>query len=385
MGHPSHPCRVLAGRARQRLSAMLVPVSDPFSVTADPKMPFLAMALDPLEAQSRLRQALPAVNREPRAIYLRAVRVVRHKPGRRCLIEYDVVCEESGRRSRALSLIGKVRARGFDETSYRLNNSLMRSGFGPDCSDAVMVPEPAGKIPELRMWLQHKVPGTVSTELIANPEGVQVARRIADAIHKLHAAGIATHRRHTLADELRILHERLELVMQARPQWRARLRRLLASCERLGASIDTWRTCGIHRDFYPDQVLVNNDSLYLLDLDLYCQGDPALDIGNFIGHLTEQALRTFDDPAALSDQEAAIEGRFLELNDNQKQSDVQAYSTLTLARHIHISTRFADRQLFTERLIDLCEQRISKQVLHPSRSTVIPVSLSPGKPSLTTQ
>lgn len=364
---------------------MLIPVCDPFGVTTDTKMPFLALALDPLEALSRLQHALKTVNTEQCDIYLRAIRVVRHKPGRRCLIEYDTVLERSEAPPEALVLIGKVRARGFDETSYRLNNSLMLEGFGPDCDDAVMIPEPVGEIPELRMWLQRKVPGTVSTKLLANPGGVRVARRIADAIHKLHTAGVATRRRHTMADELRILHERLQLVMQARPQWRARLQRLLASCERLGASIDISRTCGIHRDFYPDQVLINDGSLYLLDLDLYCQGDPALDIGNFIGHLTEQALREFDDPAALSESEAAIEERFLALNDDQKQSNVQAYSTLTLARHIYISTQFSDRQLFTERLVDLCERRLGNQLLRPPRSTVIPISISPDKTSLTTQ
>src|SRR5437773_3836244 len=34
--------------------------------------------------------------------------------------------------------------------------------------------------------------------------------------------------------------------------------------------------------------------VWLLDFDLYCQGDPALDIGNFVGHLTEQSLRTLE-------------------------------------------------------------------------------------------
>ncbi len=31
--------------------------------------------------------------------------------------------------------------------------------------------------------------------------------------------------------------------------------------------------------------------LHLLDFDLYCRGCPALDIGNFMGHLAEEALK----------------------------------------------------------------------------------------------
>src|SRR2546426_9353652 len=39
-------------------------------------------------------------------------------------------------------------------------------------------------------------------------------------------------------------------------------------------------------------VIVNGERLFLLDFDLYCEGDPALDIGNFLGHITEQSLRS---------------------------------------------------------------------------------------------
>src|SRR5207247_2408874 len=99
------------------------------------------------------------------------------------------------------------------------------------------------------MWFQHKVPGVVATRLLADARGVVLARRIAEAIHKLHQAGIPTHRRHTMADELRILRERLSLVAQMQPQWAERLEHLLDACDRLGASTPDPRPCGIHRDF----------------------------------------------------------------------------------------------------------------------------------------
>jgi thiamine kinase-like enzyme len=67
----------------------------------------------------------------------------------------------------------------------------------------------------------------------------------------------------------------------------------------------------IHRDFYPDQILVDRDRLWLVDLDLCCQGDPALDIGNFIAHITEQSLRQTGDPSAM-EQEAALREAFIQ-------------------------------------------------------------------------
>lgn len=63
---------------------------------------------------------------------------------------------------------------------------------------------------------------------------------------------------------------------------------------------------GIHHDFYGDQVIVMGDRLWLLDLDLYCQVHPALDMGNFIAHITEFSLREWGNPAALADRETAL-------------------------------------------------------------------------------
>src|SRR5206468_7291369 len=188
------------------------------------------------------------------------------------------------------------------------------------------------------------------------PEGVELAARIAEAAHKLHCANVPTDRRHGMEDELEILHEHLSLVALARPEWRTRLARILAACDDLGASVAQPRRCGIHRDFYSSQVIVDRARVWLLDFDLYCQGDPALDIGNFVGHLTEQSLRTLGDPRALADREKAMEDRFVQLSGEATRAAVQAYATLTLVRHIYLSSRLPERVQLTERLIGLCER-----------------------------
>jgi len=113
---------------------------------------------------------------------------------------------------------------------------------------------------------------------------------------------------------------------------------------------------GIHRDFYSDQVLVRDETLYVIDFDLYCQGDPALDIGNFTGHLTELGLRQFGQRDALRDAETAIVERFLELAGEHHREAIAAYHLLTLARHIYLSTQFEERRPFTEPLLALSEE-----------------------------
>jgi aminoglycoside phosphotransferase (APT) family kinase protein len=209
------------------------------------------------------------------------------------------------------------------------------------------------------MWLQRKVGGEAAGPLLAGAGGVALARRIAEAIHKVHRASVPTAKAHTMADELRILHECLPRVVEARPELRRRIERLLATCDRLGASVPAPNACGIHRDFYPAQVIVDGARLWLIDFDLYCAGDPALDAGNFIGHLTEESLRTLGNAEALRDRETALAERFIDLSGESVRPAVRAYATLTLARHIFLSTQFAERALFTETLLELCEARLA--------------------------
>ena len=120
------------------------------------------------------------------------------------------------------------------------------------------------------------------------------------------------------------------------------------------------KTCGIHRDFYPAQVIVDGGRLWLIDFDLYCQGDPGLDAGNFIGHVAEESLRTCGDAGALRDQEQAMDARFVELSGEPVRASMRAYTTLTLARHIYLSTQFPERMAWTERMVELCEERLAR-------------------------
>ena len=67
--------------------------------------------------------------------------------------------------------------------------------------------------------------------------------------------------------------------------------RLLARCRKLAGGLPALAPRALQRDFYPDQVIVGPGGLALVDLDLFAEGDAALDAGNFVAHLSEWALR----------------------------------------------------------------------------------------------
>ena len=307
----------------------------------DPAIPFLGQALD-------IEQARPVLARQLGAIDLHAARLTRHKPGRRALIEYDATSPTG-----PLTIIGKIRAKGLDTRTHATLTAASLAGLP--------VPEPLGLAPELQMQLQRKEPGVPMTSLLAGPRGIDLAIATAEIAHQLHQSDIPTQRRHMLADEVRILHERLPLVVEQHPEWTGRLARVLDASADLARTIPApvGGTRGIHRDFYADQLLVDGDRLLLLDFDLFCEGDPALDIGNFAAHIIEQSLRECGDPNARAGREQALIDRYLSLAGEKQRPAVAAYTTLSLVRHIWISTRITERRHLTGMLLDLCERRLA--------------------------
>ena len=120
---------------------MSVRVSDPFGAVADPALPTLKLALDPQEGKRTFKRGLPGLAKNG-VVSVKFIRVIRHKPGKRCVIEYDVRVERPGVPRRKMILVGKVRARRFGNEGYRLQRAIWQSGFGKDSAEGVSVPEP---------------------------------------------------------------------------------------------------------------------------------------------------------------------------------------------------------------------------------------------------
>lgn len=333
-----------------------VQVTDPFYVSDDSDLQNAALAVDP----QRARQKILAVIRktfDDESLTLRSISVLRHKPGRRCLIEYACVSADRGRE---VTVLGKIHAKSRHARSLHLQRALWESGFHYENEDAISVARPVGMIPECRMWLQDRVPGTVCWDTLAGPHGETVAARIADAAHKLHQTDIVTERVHSIDDELRILEEKLPQVVRLLPRLKSRIDGVLEACRELAASIPSTPPSGIHRDFYPDQVLVDGERLFVLDHDLYCLGDPCLDIGNFCGHLIEHSLRLHGHPDFYANSQRALVQRFCALREDCNTDAVDAYTTLTVVRHIYLSTRIAGRRSSTNGILDYCEEALSR-------------------------
>ena len=324
------------GRARRALSI-------------DPALPLLEQALDRRVATRHFaRDALGGGRWR-----IDAARLVRHKPGRRCLIEYRLAAGAD----ETSFLLGKMRARGTDRRAYALQRELWQSAFGQAAADRIMVSEPVAIVPELGLWLQRKGPGRVLTDLL-DPATIPDAARIALAIAKLHRSGSATRRHHAMADELRILDERLSSLARRHPAWAGRIHALRKAATLLARRAVPAAECSIHRDFYPDHILVHHDELRILDLDLYAEGDGAVDIGNFLGHVIEHGVRVRGQADFLSEWRTAFVSAYRRLVGEVSTTNIRIYELLTLLRLVEISARMPERQSFTGLLLEHCERRM---------------------------
>ncbi len=323
-------------------------------------MSYLRFAIEPYQARTDLLKSLRRFIGGIEKIDITAITVLRHKPGRRAVIEY--ILEAEGRKfpKTQFALLGKSSTKGTDTATFELHQALWKSGMDAAAADGISVPRAMGVISETRMWLQERVAGVSAVELLAGADGVALARRMAEAAHKLHQVKVKLRREHTMSDELRMLAERMALLTQARPEWQDRLARVMAAGRRMGERAPKNRLGPVHRDFYPAQMLVDGARLWVLDCEMFCQGDPALDVGNCIAHITEQSLRTTGSATTFADREQAMRERFVELASPNVRGTVDAYAILGLVRHVHISTLIPERQTFSEPLLYLCEERLAR-------------------------
>jgi hypothetical protein len=317
----------------------------------DPALPHLAEMLDLACASRVLSKSLGAPG-----LRLRSARLIRHKPGRRALVAYRIA--PLGRLPERF--LAKTRARGLDERTWHLTEGLHRRGLAASGVYRASVPRPLAVVPEWRAWLQTWVPGeTVWDALLLDPpeRATALAAGIAEALWALHRAPVAVDRVHDSDAELAILERRLRQVAERHPAWLERIEAVLDACRMLAARVRARPVVILHRDFYPDQILVDGERLHLLDLDLCARGDPALDLGNFVAHLQERALREPQIAARATRVGDAFVARYRELDpDPGLPEAIAIYARLTLARHIQISTQFAERMPFTHRILERAER-----------------------------
>lgn len=307
-------------------------------------------ALD--DAQIRAH-VLPLVRRSAPEVtewHWEPAQLIHHKPERRAIAQYTFQGSRRDGNTTRITVLGKLNFKRLELTSYNTQLCLKeRLAHSPP--HVLQVAAPLGVVPRWNMWLQERLDGTRADRLIRPNEDIDLSARIGEALAALHRTNLRPTSRHSFDRELEILAKCLQRVNFGSPR---RIHRLLTNCTRLLSRISEGPLTGIHRDFYPAQVIVD-DSIAIIDFDLFSLGSPTVDIGNFIAHLRETAIREFGSPSALAEHESQFVQTYLTHNPTVSTEAIEVLTMVSLARHVEISQRIASRAGSTADLLAHCE------------------------------
>ena len=339
--------------------AWLMDEGERISHSGTPGEKRLAALVNPTLIAQPLLQALQL----PANSQLQQCQIRRHKPGRRAMIEYQIALPD---RLTPWQVLGKYRAKGLDPHPFRCQQALWQQGFNNEAQ--VAVPRPLALLPRWQIWLQEKVDALPLTTLL-QPEQAQLAaigQRVGTALARMQQSSAlqkaVNAKRWQIGDELAVLQRGLRQVAAQHPQWQTRLSHLYFACETLAQSLTREIQRPVHRDFYHDQVMVNRhhpQQVILVDFDLCCLSFAALDAGNYLAHIRELALRVYRNANALKLHEQAFTRAFLAESQDVSLPVIKKFTVLSLARHIFLSTQFADRSHTTSDLIADCERALT--------------------------
>jgi len=152
-----------------------------------------------------------------------------------------------------------------------------------------VVARPIAYLSRLRTLLQEEVPGTPLLDLLLHrkEEALPAIRRAARALASLHLGHVDTPRRRTLRDEVAWLESVGEVLKWACPHLRPNIENII---DTVVAGLEEVPLAPTHRDFAFDHVMVEGDSLALIDLDTFAEADPVLDVAILLSHLTTYSL-----------------------------------------------------------------------------------------------
>lgn len=270
-----------------------------------------------------------------------SAQLLRHKPGKRLLVEYSLQRVDG----QTEQVIGKVRLKKrIDQRVMQLYKDLQILG-----SSGVRVPEFLGTLPHIHLWLQEKILGSEIQPI----SPLAIHRAVGQALAEMHCSKLEIERSHSIQDELAVLCQQFEHWLYPEAEYSRQSEGLLNSCFQAVDSLVPVENTIIHRDFYFDQVLSSRDGIALLDFDLATMGPPELDVGNYLAHLDEFAIRNSAEQQCSQAGEAFLEG-YAENRPCLQHSNVNVWRYLSLARLVAISRRIPSRMHFTRALLELC-------------------------------
>jgi hypothetical protein len=162
---------------------------------------------------------------------------------------------------------------------FRALTELIRAGFGT--AGEFRVPRPISLVPDWRLFVEERAPGSALRNFLGHPGSSRV-RRAAQWLRQLHSLPPARQLNCPYDAERVALDVFSENLRSRQPELAryldrqgARLRDQMADWRAIPA---TW----VHGDFHPENIYLSDEAVTVIDFDRFAMGDPAKDLGSFI-------------------------------------------------------------------------------------------------------
>ncbi|MFN0149180.1 MAG: phosphotransferase enzyme family protein [bacterium] len=235
--------------------------------------------------------------------------LLRYKPERRAVVaaDFGLVDETTGRESRQLAHL-KAYANGAGESATRVAGWLAGA---PRSEHAPRFARTLAYDSSTEILFQERLPGCAFLEA---GDIESAARRVGSALAWLHTAGTAREKGDAARERSTVAIGLAEV--RATTAFLTRLggggvsERAAALLERLDREVPAAAPLTMtHGDFHYHQILVDGETISFVDFDEAGNGDPRVDIGNFIAHLRLLGVRNPETAEAWARVEVAfVEG-----------------------------------------------------------------------------
>ncbi len=231
---------------------------------------------------------------DERSIHAVQAQVLAHRLGKRCAVRFGIELTQSGADTEKLSLFAKLHKSQSDDAArvFGMMSQLRENGFGGN--ESVRLPRPIACINAWKTLLMEDVPDAVALDACMGEARTRGLSGAGAALSRIHAAPLVTDKRYGTIDEIVLLQRWVGLVSGVRPALARRMGRALERIIRELAALEASVEKLTHRDYYDKQVLLKDESVFLLDFDTLCRCDPAIDVGNFLAHIVLARLQGLD-------------------------------------------------------------------------------------------
>jgi ABC-type multidrug transport system fused ATPase/permease subunit len=316
----------------------------------DPALPGLALATDP---SSLVEMLGPLLTSSVPGLLLQGCRaeVVRYRRGS-CVLRYELAWRlVTSRRTLKQVMYGKVYEGGEGRLVGPAVTALRERALdGSGATLPFLVPRFQAYLPDLRLALLDAVPGSpllpsliraraggAVTPGVADPGPEWAAVACARVAAALHQSSIPVGIPRRLAEETDGVRATVEDLAPLAPALTASLHRHLEAIGDLALG-PPGQDGVAHGALHPSKVLFDGPTTSLVDFDTVCLAEPALDLGEFTGHLAVTVRRARNAARGTDGGEklgSAFLGEYLRRRDGDSDvllARVAAYRTVALTR-----------------------------------------------------